>query len=57
MVKSRNATSHTYDEETADEIIEAIRDSYYFAFSTLILTLEGIGTGKREAPDKPSANA
>ena len=55
MVRSRNATSHTYDEETANEITEVIRNSYYFAFESLILTLESISTERSDAPDEPSA--
>lgn len=57
MVKSRNATSHTYDESTANEITEAIRDNYYVAFSILISTLEGIVAGKQDTPDQPSATS
>lgn len=57
MVKSRNATSHTYDESTANEITEAIRDNYYVAFSILISTLEGIVAGKQDTPYQPSATS
>ena len=57
MVKSRNATSHTYDESTANEITEAIRENYYFAFSMLISTLEAIITENLRTPDEPSANS
>ena len=57
MVKSRNATSHTYDESTANEITEAIRDNYYVAFSILISTLEDIVAGKQDTPDQPSATS
>ncbi|SNS43289.1 nucleotidyltransferase substrate binding protein, HI0074 family [Anaerovirgula multivorans] len=32
MIKSRNITSHTYDEGTADEIIGLIKDSYFEVF-------------------------
>ena len=56
MVKGRNATSHTYDEETADKIIEAIRERYYFAFSTLISTIDAIITERLRNPDKPATN-
>ena len=56
MVKSRNATSHTYDESTANEITEAIRENYYFAFSMLISTLEAIITENLRTPGEPSAN-
>jgi len=34
-IKSRNATSHTYDENTADEIFTDIVDLYYSAFLEL----------------------
>ena len=33
MIKSRNQTSHTYNEETANEITEAILKRYCAAFS------------------------
>lgn len=56
MVKSRNATSHTYDESTANEITEVIRNSYFFAFSTLISTLEDIITGQEDISNEPSTN-
>jgi nucleotidyltransferase substrate binding protein (TIGR01987 family) len=39
MIKSRNKTSHTYNEETAREIIEDIKESYYPAFLELENTL------------------
>lgn len=32
MVKRRNDTSHTYDEDTAAEVVLRIKDSYYQAF-------------------------
>ena len=35
MVKRRNDTSHTYDEETAAEVVIRIKDSYYQAFMAL----------------------
>ena len=35
MVKRRNDTSHTYDEETAAEVVMRIKDSYYQAFMAL----------------------
>lgn len=35
MIKSRNITSHTYDEGTATEIINLIKDFYYKAFEEL----------------------
>ncbi|GAB3979140.1 nucleotidyltransferase substrate binding protein [Spirosoma terrae] len=41
MGKSRNLTSHTYNEQTADEIVEAIREEYADLFSALLERLEG----------------
>lgn len=35
MIKSRNQTSHTYDESTADDIITVIKDMYYEEFINL----------------------
>jgi nucleotidyltransferase substrate binding protein (TIGR01987 family) len=35
MIKSRNDTSHTYNEETANEIAKAILNYYYSAFEKL----------------------
>ena len=39
-VKSRNKTVHTYNEDTANEIFNAIINEYYQAFLTLIKALE-----------------
>lgn len=36
MVSSRNATSHTYDEATANRIAETIRQEYYYDFEHLL---------------------
>ncbi|MEA1884793.1 MAG: nucleotidyltransferase substrate binding protein [Thermotogota bacterium] len=35
MIKSRNQTSHTYDEEVSNKIIELIISDYYDAFKNL----------------------
>lgn len=40
MYKSRNLTSHTYDEETAKEIIREIRSTYYHLFNDFRNRLE-----------------
>ncbi|MEW5827547.1 MAG: nucleotidyltransferase substrate binding protein [Chloroflexota bacterium] len=40
MIKSRNLTSHTYDEETAANIVSDIRATYFSEFETLRVTLE-----------------
>lgn len=47
MVKSRSLTSHTYNEQTADEIAEAVKDKYFDAISKLISRLEAEATGKQ----------
>ena len=39
-IKSRQLTSHTYNEETADEIYRAVISEYYGAFTELALALE-----------------
>jgi nucleotidyltransferase substrate binding protein (TIGR01987 family) len=39
-IKSRNKTIHTYNEETAEEIFQAVIHEYYQAFSTLEQALE-----------------
>lgn len=38
MIKSRNITSHTYDEKTVDEIVEQVFRVYYQAFKRLEVT-------------------
>lgn len=40
MIQSRNETSHTYNEETADEIADLIIKSYYSEFEQLRIRLE-----------------
>ena len=40
MIKSRNKTSHTYNEETAAEIANQIIESYYAEFEQLRARLE-----------------
>ena len=39
MIKSRNLTTHTYDEITASKIASAILESYYAEFEALRITL------------------
>lgn len=40
MIESRNLTPHTYNEETASEILESIRDDYFSLFRALQSRLE-----------------
>ena len=42
MIKSRNLTSHTYDEAVASEIVSAILESYFAEFEALKTTLAGL---------------
>ncbi len=46
MIRSRNLTSHTYEEATAAQIVSAIRATYFTEFETLRIKLEGL---KKEA--------
>ncbi len=41
MVRDRNLTSHTYNEETANAIVSAILDRYVAEFVTFRQTMEG----------------
>ena len=45
MILSRNLTSHSYNEETADEISSAIFNDYFDLFKQLELKLETIRSG------------
>lgn len=47
MIISRNKTSHTYNEETADEIYSKIIDSYFLAFVEFRKTMEKIKNGNK----------
>ena len=49
MIRSRNQTSHTYDEETADEIFNKIINDYLAAFVSFKEKMEEI---KNEESDK-----
>lgn len=39
MINSRNRTSHTYDEATAEEIVAAIKNSYFAELEALLARL------------------
>lgn len=47
MILTRNLTSHTYNEQTADEIVESIRNIYFGLFSALQDRLEEERYGSR----------
>lgn len=48
MVSSRNATTHTYNEATAEDIAQAIKYDYYYEFQKLIDTLEQLRRQQNE---------
>jgi len=46
MHNSRNLTSHNYDQTTANEVIESIRNEYYFLLNSLQVRLSEEIEGK-----------
>lgn len=48
MIQSRNKTSHTYNEETAQEIYMQILDKYHAAFLKFQEVMEGKRTGEQQ---------
>ena len=44
MIKRRNDTSHTYDEDTAAEVVLRVKDSYYQAFVALYNEMKKLST-------------
>ena len=44
MIKSRNKSSHTYNEEVAEEIVESIRNLYYQLFRDFELKMTDLRT-------------
>ncbi len=48
MIKSRNKSSHTYNEETADEIYTKILNEYYAAFISFQQVMEDKRTGEQK---------
>ena len=46
MIKSRNLTTHTYNEDTADEIFQNILNDFYPAFSAFEKTMSRIARDK-----------
>lgn len=49
MIKSRIKTSHTYDEETVNEIYLKIINEYHAAFLNFYEVMEGKRTGKQQS--------
>jgi hypothetical protein len=48
MIESRNQTSHTYNEETARQISQAVVNRYYPQFTKLQKTLEELQKKEKE---------
>lgn len=48
MLASRNATSHTYNSETAEEIFDKIMESYIFLFKAFEEKMESIRSGTQK---------
>ena len=48
MIKSRNKTSHTYNEETADDIFMKIIHEYYQEFNQFSARMEALRSGEQE---------
>lgn len=49
MIKSRNQTSHTYNEATADEIAEDILTRYFILFNAFEQKMESIRSGEQKS--------
>lgn len=47
MIISRNKTSHTYNEETADDIFLKIMNDYYSEFLSFRDKMEALRSGKK----------
>ena len=47
MLEGRNLTSHSYNEDTANEILDEIRETYFGLLLDLRITLENIRAGKQ----------
>lgn len=47
MIKSRNLTTHTYNQDVASEIARAIRENYAFELQRLCERLEKIKSGEQ----------
>jgi nucleotidyltransferase substrate binding protein (TIGR01987 family) len=42
MVEDRNLAAHVYDEKTAEDLVTAIINTYYFQFNSLAETMNGL---------------
>ena len=53
MIESRTRTSHTYNEETADEIAQAVLQQYYQLFQNLLVTMGEINRKESDISMNP----
>jgi nucleotidyltransferase substrate binding protein (TIGR01987 family) len=44
MIKSRNQTSHTYNKNTANEIVNHIQNQYFKLFSDFLIVMTGLAS-------------
>lgn len=49
MLKSRNTTSHTYNEEVAEEVCQAVFEVYFSLFKQLKTKLESLRAGSSQS--------
>ncbi|MDQ6977864.1 MAG: nucleotidyltransferase substrate binding protein, partial [Ghiorsea sp.] len=47
MIEKRNLTSHTYNEDTAQEIVQAIKNDYFQSFVALRERLQALVNDER----------
>lgn len=47
MIEKRNLTSHTYNEKTAQEIVQAIKNDYFQSFVALRERLQALASDER----------
>lgn len=47
MIESRNLTSHTYDENTADKIVSLVQNMYFEEFKKLLCTMDNLSQENR----------
>jgi len=48
MIKRRNDTSHTYDEDTAADVVLRVKDSYFQAFVSFFEKMKTLSSQKSE---------
>ena len=48
MIKRRNDTSHTYDEDTAADVVERVKNAYFQAFVSFYEKMNNLSSLKSE---------